>query len=390
MSIIKPSKHLGEPVLIPADPDSPNGLPPILKASELLATETPLPKAVIHGLLSAGSTMVYGGASKTNKTFALMDMAISVASGQPWWQFRTEMGKVLYIDLEIQRAHFRSRLEDLQERKAELNVQTNIDNLETWILRGKAQDISVLMPELEMRLKGKGYSLIIIDPIYKLLGDRDENSAGDINSLMNELDRLAVATGAAIVIGHHFSKGGQSGKESMDRISGSGVFARSPDTIVIITRHETEDVFTVNATLRNFKPIQPFCVAWQYPLMVRTDDYDPAKLKRPGVKKEEFTGDQLLKILGDNEYTTAEWRAATLKAHSMSERTFNVKKSALDDGGKVSKGDNGKWKAVTATARVDIKDLAAPKNEKKVQQQPNPSAALIQGAVSTCAAAVLS
>jgi Asp-tRNA(Asn)/Glu-tRNA(Gln) amidotransferase A subunit family amidase len=41
----------------------------------------------------------------------------------------------------------------------------------------------------------------------------------------------------------------------MDRISGSGVFARDPDSVLIMTKHEQEDTYTVEATLRNLKPI---------------------------------------------------------------------------------------------------------------------------------------
>lgn len=386
MAQIKPSKHLGKPVSIPADPDSPNGLPIMIKAGDLLAMNMPLAKPVIHGLLSAGSTMVYGGASKTNKTYALIDMALSVASGKPWWGFKTEKGKVLYIDLEIQPEYYRSRLEDIRERKDPLMTKEDTDNLVLWNLRGKAKDISALMPEMEMKLAGQDFKMIVVDPIYKLLGSRDENSAGDINSLMNELDRLAVATGAAIVVGHHFSKGGQAGKDSMDRISGSGVFARSPDTIVIITRHEIEDVFTVNVTLRNFKPIQPFCVTWDFPVMVRTDKYDPAKLKRPGMKVETFTGDQLLKVLGTQELSTADWAKETMKVHDMSKRTFGVKKAALEDEGKITKTADGKWKA----SRIYAKDLPRTTNTSEVQQQPKHLCCIHQGVVDTDAAAVLS
>jgi len=37
-----------------------------------------------------------------------------------------------------------------------------------------------------------------------------------------------VKTGAAVGFGAHYSKGNQAGKEAIDRVSGSGVFARDP------------------------------------------------------------------------------------------------------------------------------------------------------------------
>ena len=99
---------------------------------------------------------------------------------------------------------------------------------------------------------------------------------------MNEIEELAVRTGAAIAFGAHYSKGNQSQKESIDRIGGSGVFARDPDSILNFTKHEQPDCFTVNATLRNHSPIQPFVVRWDFPLMVVDATLNPAKLKQAG------------------------------------------------------------------------------------------------------------
>jgi RecA-family ATPase len=131
---------------------------------------------------------------------------------------------------------------------------------------GKAADLSNLLPML-LRQIGRDKYVLIIDPIYKLLGLRDENKAGDIASLLNEIEALAVETGAAVAFGAHYSKGTQAGKEVIDRIGGSGVFARDPDSILNFTRHERNDCFTVDATLRNHPPIKPFVARWAYPLM---------------------------------------------------------------------------------------------------------------------------
>jgi len=71
---------------------------------------------------------------------------------------------------------------------------------------------------------------------------------------------LAVTTGAAVALAGHFSKGNASAKESIDRISGSGVLARDPDSLITFTRHEEQDAFTVEMTLRNLAPVEPFVV----------------------------------------------------------------------------------------------------------------------------------
>ena len=125
------------------------------------------------------------------------------------------------------------------------------------------------------------YVLIIFDPIYKALGDRDENKAGDVASMLNELEAIAVKTGAAIAFGAHYSKGNQASKDAMDRIGGSGVFARDPDAILTMTPHEQEECFTVDATLRNFAPQYPFVVRWDWPIFERDTTINPDDLKKP-------------------------------------------------------------------------------------------------------------
>lgn len=149
-------------------------------------------------------------------------------------------------------------------------------------LRGSTEAIENLADEIiAFILDMEPFELIILDPVYKLMAGRDENKAGDVTAVLNQIERVAVQTGAAVAIGAHFSKGNQAGKDSIDRIGGSGAFARDPDAILIMTAHEQEDAFTIEATLRNFPPAEPFVVRWEFPLFVRDASLDPAALKLP-------------------------------------------------------------------------------------------------------------
>lgn len=103
---------------------------------------------------------------------------------------------------------------------------------------------------------------------------------------MNDIERLAVKTGAAVAFAAHYSKGNQAAKEAIDRVSGSGVFARDPDSLLMFTKHQEADCFTVEATLRNFPPLDPFVVRWEYPLFHRDSELDPTNLKTVRGKNE--------------------------------------------------------------------------------------------------------
>ena len=271
-------------------------LPAIEDAAELLAKPIDLPPDVIEGVLHRGAKMVLGGGSKTFKTWTLVDLAISVAAGTAWLaKFPTKRGRVLYINLELQGAFFTKRLRDVCN---ENQVNPEPGYLTVWNLRGKAADLSRLRPLLLQRIAQNDFVLIIIDPIYKLLGLRDENKAGDIACLLNEIEALAVETGAAVAFGAHYSKGNQAGKEVIDRIGGSGVFARDPDSILNFTRHEEENCFTVDATLRNHPPIKPFVARWEYPLMCVDSLLDPDRLKQAkGAAIKQYHSTELAAVL---------------------------------------------------------------------------------------------
>lgn len=342
----------------PAEPKWPE----IVNARDLLTKRPEKPPELIKGLLHQGSKMVLGGGSKSYKTWSLLDLGMSVATGQPWWGFETTKGKVLYINLELADWSISERIEEIKTHRPEL---LGMNQFDVWNLRGFSVSFDQMRPKIVEKI-AQGYGLIIIDPIYKVYGNRDENSAGDMGELLNEIERLAVSSGAAVVFGAHFSKGNQAGKESIDRISGSGVFARDPDSILVMTKHETEDTYTVEATLRNFKPVPPFCVRREHPLMVVDENADPKNLKRANVKTEKFSPELLMNALGHYDLTTTEWQERTCKATGMSKRTFMDKFATLkSDPLKLKQLASGKWRAAWLVAPTsDDTNAAAVENEK--------------------------
>ena len=275
-------------------------LPPIKDAADLEAEALSIPPELVKGILHQGSKLAIGGGSKTYKTWLLIDLALSVAGGRDWWGIPTAKGRVLYINLELQEVFFLQRIQKVREAKDMERIKEEMD---IWNLRGHSTDLTRLRSKLMPQIKRGNYSLIIMDPIYKLLGERDENSVGGVTAIMNELESIAVETGAAVVFGTHFSKGNQAGKESIDRISGSGAFARDPDSILILTSHEEEYCYTVEPTLRNFAPLKPFVMRWKGPLFARDDDFDPERLKqrRRGNPAKHYTLEDLLPHVPDKE-----------------------------------------------------------------------------------------
>ncbi len=325
----------------------------------------PPPPELVKGLLHQGSKIIIGGTSKGRKTFALMDLAISVATGTQWWGCDTIKGKVCYINFEIQKPFFAKRYEDICRKK---DATPEPGMFMSWTLRGMVEGMEKMADQLIKSLISYDFSLIIVDPIYKALGDRDENKAGDVASLLNELERIAVRTGAAIAFGAHYSKGNQAAKESIDRIGGSGVFARDPDAILAMTPHEEEECFTVEATLRNFAPKEPFVLRWEWPLFHVEEILNPADLKKPktaqrGQSTGQSTGQFEQKFSDDELY-------AIIEKLPNGRKPNEIMKLALEQIGMKDRTFWNLWKKLKASQRVLERDrfwyANTPSNQEKV------------------------
>ena len=263
--------------------NSADGLPEIISGSEFMAVPQLEPPQLIEGILHQSSKMILGGASKSRKTWTLIDICLSVSAGTPWWGFKTRRGRVLYLNFELPAFAFQKRVALIAAAKG----ITDFSGFDLWNLRGFATDFSELIPKILSRIKESNYALIVLDPVYKGLGKRDENKAGDIASLCNEIEQLAVKSGAAVAYGAHYSKGNQAAKDSIDRIGGSGVFARDADVILTMTPHEDKDAYVIDLTLRALPQVDPFVVRWQAVHFERDSAADATRIRQPGKSAKE-------------------------------------------------------------------------------------------------------
>lgn len=261
-----------------------DGLPDILTYGEL--EELPdLAPELISGILRRGHKMLIAGASKAGKSFLLIELAICISTGKKWLSYNCYRGRVLYINLEVDEASFLHRIDRVCKA---LGIKERPKNLDVWNLRGCKADIKTLEPRIINRIQEKKYQYdcIIFDPIYKInLGD--ENSATETGDFFNHMDAIGKALNASIVLCHHHSKGGQGNKFSIDRSSGSGVFARDPDAIIDMLQLNTKDVgivlddgltaWRLSFTLREFRNPEDIDVVFDFPLHRITYELQEAK-----------------------------------------------------------------------------------------------------------------
>lgn len=215
-------------------------LPDFETMSDVWENLPELAPPLIEGVLRQGHKMLIAGPSKAGKSYALIEMCIAIANGRKWLGWQCAKGRVLYVNLELDRASCLHRFRDVYDS---MRVPPqNIGSIDIWNLRGVTEPMDKLAPKLIRRARQGHYIAVIIDPIYKVITG-DENSADQMAHFCNQFDKICTELGCAVIYCHHHSKGAQGGKRSMDRASGSGVFARDPDALLdMIELDLTEDI----------------------------------------------------------------------------------------------------------------------------------------------------
>ena len=201
------TKELFEKMRVPDEQDdSGNQIKPryeILSAHDALQPQPPI-EWIVDGLISAGSVNVFYGEGGSKKTWALLDMAISVARGESWLNLTTQAGGVLVIDEESGRRRITRRIgEVLRGHNADSDTPVYCVSLAAFDF-GNPNDIGELY-NLIVSTKAR---LIIIDALADVMPGRDENAVKDVQPVFLSLRRIAEDTQAAIILIHHSNKGG--------------------------------------------------------------------------------------------------------------------------------------------------------------------------------------
>lgn len=233
------------------------------------ATEYPvLAPELLGGILRKGHKMLVSGASKSAKSFFLIELGMAVSQGMPFLGIPTKKERVLYINLEIDTDSCNERIMKIRDAMGAGRDPEGYFAVKN--MRGDAMPLPDLVTRIVQEYKTEGFGLVILDPLYKIMVG-DENSATDMGRLANEFDRLCESMGCSVVYAHHHSKGGQGGKTALDRASGSGVFARDPDAILDLTELE------ISKDLRDEYALGEDVRGWNMDIVTRDFRMQPAK-----------------------------------------------------------------------------------------------------------------
>lgn len=218
--------------------------PELVAASELDGMDLRRTGWVIDGILPTGLAIL-SGASKIGKSWLVLDMAISVASGQPaFGRITVDPSPVLYLALEDSLARLRDRQRKLLGARpvpGDLIYTVEWPNIDDGALE-------MIESWLDMH---PGCKLVIIDTFGKIRGAPNAKLGiyqQDVQDL-TALKQLADRRGICLAIVHHNRKMGAD--DAFDRVSGTTGFIGTADTILVLSRARGQKLGTLSITGRD-------------------------------------------------------------------------------------------------------------------------------------------
>jgi len=249
------------------------------------------PDVIIDGLLYAKSKMLIGGVAKAGKSHFAMSLASCMAAGKPFLQWAAPIPqKVLYVDFELHEWELNERCAsacnwDVPHNLATISLRQHYDVRST-------KELSRVLKTIQ----ASQFDVVILDCLYKFNSADDENDNSAMKVIGSWMDEMIAKHGITPILIHHFGKGGQAGKDVIDRFRGASSIVGEMDGLISIISHENEGCYIVDSVVRSFPATQPFVSRWDYPHWVLSEDLDATRAAKPGFKKIDNDNSLILKM----------------------------------------------------------------------------------------------
>lgn len=188
---------------------------------------------LIDGLLRFGHVGLLAGKGKAGKSWAAIQLSVAVATGGEWFGRKCAQGGVLYLDPEIDPRSFHNRVssvcEAMETDPAEVDKHVRL-----WSLRGVPAHMDSIVHDVRLFAERGAFALIVIDSASVFV-EGDENSSTDVRKFTGKVLQVASATGAGVLLVHHYGKGDAGDRATADRARGSSVWLDFPEVALFMT-----------------------------------------------------------------------------------------------------------------------------------------------------------
>lgn len=232
------------------DEDTPVMLDP-LTLTQLYTEEFPPVLWLAEDLIPFGGVTAITGDSNSFKSFLTIALASSVAQGKPFLgHFNVSKGKVLIVDEENHRRFIRKRFEELG--------MSATDDILFLSQKGIKLDRGNYASALKEVLDKERPALVVLDSLVRF-HSKEENSATEMATVMNEIRKL-VGDDRAVVVVHHHKKERSFGRGGHNVRGSSDIFA-ALDCHIVVERKEDDSLLLSQNKLRIQRQLDPFKVS---------------------------------------------------------------------------------------------------------------------------------
>lgn len=208
------------------------------------------PQWLVDGIWQRGTYGMIAGEPKTYKSVQATDLALSVASGKPFLGHFDipNPGTVLYIQEENNVQTVQDRVFKIASQKGLLTSTSKGLALPNDLPIYFSNNFGINLTDkgsralLEDTIKCINPVLIILDPLYMMMGGVDENSATEVGDLLKWLTHLRNVYSVSILLCHHYNKGNGNTRGGQ-RVRGSSAFHAWVESAIYVKT--TTELYTV-------------------------------------------------------------------------------------------------------------------------------------------------
>ena len=247
-------------------------------AADALQPQPPI-DYIVDGLITNSSVNIFYGEPGSKKTYSAISLAVCVANGKPWLDFKTKKAPVLIIDEESGERRFMRRLGEAI--RGELCDDTS--PIYFVSLAGFKLDDNKDTDQLQGLIDSTQARLVIFDALADMM-DGDENDKKDVQPVFNHLRKISEKTDSGLLVIHHNNKTGG--------YRGSSAIKGSIDLMVHITSEDGSDLinFQSEKNRDGDKSTWAAKACWtESEFYLKATDYRPAQKR----EREQFVMDYL-------------------------------------------------------------------------------------------------
>jgi AAA domain-containing protein len=240
------------------------------------------PRWLIQGLWPADAYGVLAAQEKAGKTWAALDLAVSVATGRPWLEHfpcPTPGQVLIFLGEGGERATVR-RIEAIATAKG-IDPDQLADQLRLCfrVPRLAAPGAGGELAAIQAELAAHPAALVVLDPLYLAAAGASGSNLYDMGAVLQAIQGVCQQSGSALLVVTHWNKTGDG--RGADRISGAGPAAWARVICSVSVDHRASDDDGASTILLGVEVIGGEIADTRFRIRRRVQAEDPADLGAP-------------------------------------------------------------------------------------------------------------